>query len=1257
MVEVSVNGEDGIKAYVDTGASHTFMHASTAQRVQLPVHRYPEPLKLDLGTKGSKGTAQGFTITDWRCAGVSCRQLFIIANIDEEVLVGRDFIRKYRVVIETDPDVIRATRLDGTGRLQPNKRAIASRKKQHPTIRAVNTTSSDDTVFPSEEEKSQFLQEMIDKYPWPDSSLPAFARFYKKHVHAGLWVPCTSTYADPMFSKIKDNGELRPLIDLRERNQLTIAQVMPPQDQDEILNAVAGAKFCTLADIQGAFQQIRIADEDVHKTAFATPHGICHTRVAQQGDRNSTVTLHRLVHHVFESLLGTSMRAYADDLWVLSESWSEHKQNVEEMLRRCLTHDFRIPISKIKIATGTRHSLGREIRQGQIGMSANKTESIVNMPPPTNKRELQRFLGTVEYNARFLPHLADVAAPLTALTGTAEWRWSKTCDLAYEAVKKLVADNAKLACIVESKLAPKGSKPKHLTSPPSYDDLCPKNDEKGEYLFLHTDASMTGTGAMLAVGTHWWNSRPVGFHSRKFTDTQKNYPVHEQEMLAVMNGLKHFDNFIRMYIFFSEFDFDSKYVKGEHNVVPDWLSRQYESDDRHPHCEVTYLEELPELRRIELSSDLYAYLQGPEIRRTDITDAESRPSRTRAQPVRFAQESFPAEKRQRQGKSKGKGKGKVRGKANAPAPPKARPNAPKESAFDRVMADRAAEKWDTLDEVELDLDPLHKSEFTTAIENGLRSDAFFKRILSNIEKFDQYKVDTVDGKTLLFHRSDGALRLCVPIAHVRGRSVREIILQHAHTIVGHGAALRVIHWLRDRFWWPTLSKDVDSYCRTCPSCQACKPSTQSPMGYLHSMPIPSKPYEEMAMDFQGPFPTATSHLGPVDALFNVIDVLTGEVIMLPCDFTGLTAEKCADLYFTFVFPHWGIPNVITSDRDVRWTLDFWRTLHAALGTTLAMSSADHPQTNGKIERIHRDINALMRQLVSEEQTDWPSHIPFVQFTLNNALNKSSGFSAFEISRIRTRTPETIPSWVLARCSHPADVFIANAQLKLAKAQDSLIKARTRQALSANEHRRAAIDPMVPSGPQIGDAPDRPAALRPQPLKFWVTTQNWPTVPFRSRKWAPKFAGPFEVLAFDPTTSTYTLDLPARYTKRRIRNIFHSSQLVPFTPTNEATFPNRVTSAVPVFPLDSLEMATTHVFEHKWARPIGSPAKRLTGTYDAKGVEVMEDVDSTILTLVMGEVGRRAEAKSFVYPQGPTSFHACAAGLYGPFCGHRSAAAA
>ncbi|SGY32337.1 BQ5605_C002g01351 [Microbotryum silenes-dioicae] len=759
------------------------------------------------------------------------------------------------------------------------------------------------------------------------------------------------------------------------------------------------------------FQQIRIADEDVHKTAFATPHGICHTRVAQQGDRNSTVTLHRLVHHVFEGLLGTSMRAYADDLWVLSETWSEHKQNVEEMLRRCLTHDFRIPISKIKIATGTRDSLGREIRQGQIGMSASKTECIVNMPPPTNKKELQRFLGTVEYNVRFLPHLADVAAPLTALTGTAEWRWSKPCDLAYEAVKKLVADNAKLACIVESKLAPKGSKPKHLTSPPSYDDLCPKNDEKGENLFLHTDASMTGTGAMLAVGTHWWNSRPVGFYSRKFTDTQKNYPVHEQEMLAVMDGLKHFDNKlrgrqftvvtdnstlasfltsknlrprqIRMYIFFSEFDFDIKYVKGEHNVVPDWLSRQYESDDRHPHREVTYLEELPELRRIEFSSDLYAYLQGPEIRRTDITDAESRPLRTRAQPVRFAQESFPAGKRQRQGKSKGKGKGKVRGKSNAPAPPKARPNAPKESAFDRVMADRAAEKWDTLDEVELDLDPLHKSEFTTAIENGLRSDAFFKRILSNIEKFDQYKVDTVDGKTLLFHRSDGALRLCVPIAHVRGRSVREIILQHAHTIVGHGAALRVIYWLRDRFWWPTLSKDVDSYCRTCPSCQACKPSTQSPMGYLHSMPIPSKPYEEIAMDFQGPFPTATSHLGPVDALFNVIDVLTGEVIMLPCDFT-----------------------------------DFWRTLHAALGTTLAMSSAYHPQTNGKIERIHRDINALMRQIVSEEQTDWPSHIPFVQFTLNNALNKSSGFSAFEISRIRT--PETIPSWVRATSEHPAD---------------------------------------------------------------------------------------------------------------------------------------------------------------------------------------------------------------------------------------------
>jgi hypothetical protein len=165
--------------------------------------------------------------------------------------------------------------------------------------------------------------------------------------------------------------------------------------------------------------------------------------------------------------------------------------------------------------------------------------------------------------------------------------------------------------------------------------------------------------------------------------------------------------------------------------------------------------------------------------------------------------------------------------------------------------------------------------------------------------------------------------------------------------------------MQERFWWPSLAKDVEAYCKTCPSCQACKTSTQAPRGFLHSNPIPARPYEEIAFNFQGPFPPVNSAFGVVNALFNIIDLCSSEVTMIPCDLDGLTWEKCTALYFTFAVPHWGIPATPYSDRDVHFTSKFWTALQNGLGTTLAMSSAYHPQTNGRIERVHRDINAIM----------------------------------------------------------------------------------------------------------------------------------------------------------------------------------------------------------------------------------------------------------------------------------------------------------
>lgn len=206
---------------------------------------------------------------------------------------------------------------------------------------------------------------------------------------------------------------------------------------------------------------------------------------------------------------------------------------------------------------------------------------------------------------KYIDHLAEIAAPLTNLTGVAEWHWTRAHDEAVREIKEKIEQHRKLTVIQESKLAPADSEPIHLAAPP------PPGTEivdpvDGEYIFLQEDASVGGTGSCLTVGRNWWTAKLVANHSRKFTPAQANYRTHEQEVQTVMEGFekneamlidrkmivltdnKSLESLIssktltprqaRVYNYLSKFNFVIRYIKGEHNHIPDMPSRQYEGE-------------------------------------------------------------------------------------------------------------------------------------------------------------------------------------------------------------------------------------------------------------------------------------------------------------------------------------------------------------------------------------------------------------------------------------------------------------------------------------------------------------------------------------------------------------------------------------------------------------------------------------------------------------------------------------------------------
>jgi hypothetical protein len=98
--------------------------------------------------------------------------------------------------------------------------------------------------------------------------------------------------------------------------------------------------------------------------------------------------------------------------------------------------------------------------------------------------------------------------------------------------------------------------------------------------------------------------------------------------------------------------------------------------------------------------------------------------------------------------------------------------------------------------------------------------------------------------------------VCVPRVKIKGRFLTQEIVEHAHKILGHKGYAKVLDYIRRWFWWPSVAENVRIFCKSCGKCQTTKAFGKKPMGLLHPLPIPKKPWESTAMDFVGPFPNS-----------------------------------------------------------------------------------------------------------------------------------------------------------------------------------------------------------------------------------------------------------------------------------------------------------------------------------------------------------------------------------------------------------------
>jgi hypothetical protein len=414
-----------------------------------------------------------------------------------------------------------------------------------------------------------------------------------------------------------------------------------------------------------------------------------------------------------------------------------------------------------------------------------------------------------------------------------------------------------------------------------------------------------------------------------------------------------------------------------------------------------------------------------------------------------------------------------------------------------------------------------ESDVLSFVSSGYSLDPDFIAIMKEMDPHDnhikhhRFRMQN-DGILLYIQPGEDYARICIPNI-TKPYNLRAQILHDHHdaTFCGHLGTSKTLNAVARKFYWPGMTRDVKDYVRSCNKCQLNKAGNKT-YGLHQALPIPPQRWHTVTIDFAGPF--VPSGEGSWDMVMVVVDKLTKRSHFIPSKQVD-KAPDVAKRFFDGVVRLHGMPSVIVSDRDPKFTSLFWSTLFERFGTRLAMSTANHPQSDGQTERMVRTLQEMLRSTISHEQHDWTDKLAALEFAYNNSIHPSTSLTPFELDL--SRHPKTPYSLVMdtEKDVDAVEEFITKLEALQHQAIEALQKARDQQTRAVNKNRP-----------------------RPQQFKegdmVLISHKLLRTAASRvsgAAKLRGKYSGPFRILKKVSPTS-YQLDLPANITIHPTVNI-------------------------------------------------------------------------------------------------------------------------
>ena len=346
------------------------------------------------------------------------------------------------------------------------------------------------------------------------------------------------------------------------------------------------------------------------------------------------------------------------------------------------------------------------------------------------------------------------------------------------------------------------------------------------------------------------------------------------------------------------------------------------------------------------------------------------------------------------------------------------------------------------------------------------------------------------------------------------------ILQEYHDSVigGHSGIAKTVERICSTYYWPNMQKEIRRYVLCCPICQQAKTETKRPAGLLQPLPIPSQVWEDICMDFITALPPTHGYT----VILVVIDRLTkfAHFIALKRDFTS---RLVAEAFVQNIIKLHGFPRSIVSDRDRVFISKFWKQLFKIQGTTLAMSSAYHPETDGQSEVLNKTLEMYLRCFCFENPRSWLAMLPWAQYWYNTAFHNSIKMSPYKA--LYGRDP---PSLVRYEFSQHDEVSLQDMLISRDKLLENL---KANMARSQQFMKTFADKNQRQSELEEGEL----VLVKLQPYRQHSVALR------KNQKLGMRYFGPFKVIK-KLSVVAYKLELPE---EARIHNVFHISVLKKF----------------------------------------------------------------------------------------------------------------